>query len=1354
MPRGQINARKFGLGKRGKSRSRSNEVLCCCPCCPLRFSNHVELMHHVKYTSLCFQKFHQRNMNITIKERTVCNVDTNIGSATKVAGNLKVDDNDDHFLLSSTQDDDGIEESEFVCYGCGVSSFLSISDIRKHYVTNPQCFLRNLEDSTRLGMTIGIPISTNEYNKRMSFLQKDDVGVGVAGIRRSQRVAQKINGLSGEQEAIAFKRSRLEDQTELSTLEQLDELPTHGADTTVPIIQKDVEGNIHVECYEVDYHQLTGHLLNIALEEEDASHVGVPLNISLHNKETNDVDVNVEVPINNNNNNHHHNNNNQNNQNNNNIIFDGVVGGQVPNDLEFPLGTSITIGDDHENQSLPVLDRLDEFCLDLVNLCRGQPKYMYDKIRFLIEKYLSNHTLTSATTIPSRDSFVGKMKKKFTLEPPKELLVGLDIELVKDKRNTKKDINKKISSLGSERVAVFTFSFQRDFEEMINSKHYFGNLENLVVNSDDKWGRYIPNESDGGEILSADWMQRTYDKLEEEYPGFSWETDQIHPIIFYGDKIGTDARQRFSSEPWMWCHGGLKRSVRNQPNSWRPLAYLPDLNFTSSAWRRLLKGRTLGKSNSQRNYMGVMAAATLAWRKFVKKPFMGWMRKGNQFKYVRHHLVTAYVMGDSLSNTTLCNTYRSFKANRLSRFCDITLTGCSNPLVQCSHIKMDHVKRLLERFFRSQNNNQNANNGGADKQEERYYYNGLKDISIHASSNPWFSMDYGANEFGLMRATPPDAMHLFELGILPYIFKCFLASLTDGVKMRLDAYIGNLFQCYRSSAKLKDIRINFTHGVTSVALMTAKEWPGLFLAIFQALLTDEGQEICKSCFHDDDVDILDADMDGALLGFDKDGNSLGFIYPPACLPIFEYEHIEEEEQQHIEENNNEGEEDLEEDDLEEEREKEEEVVKQVTLIRKTAKPLNCSVWQFLELLELLLSLNSLLRSSFSFVGKQQTDKDQFQNAMRKLMLKIVVFVPRDEGNGWQIQKFHELLHIAHGIDQYGSTLNFDAGTGERGLKEWVKQLVTTVQFRDVRTYNSQLADRVVETSLWNKINQMYSFMDTNCDTTNQDEEEDVNINDDTEVGGESEDHGKNQLVLPHYNYMFQWNPENKRVECLNNKKKRMGSRMGGHVHPTVVTYFDKQFKDVADEDRSVHVYLCYTEIKIGKHTFRARPKYRGENPWYDYCFINWEQDGTIPAKLLCFFQKKLRTELDFSKNNQGVKGISLLIHSALGMNEGGSSVVPYQDRLEMMHFNAISERWRMDCIRTSFVDTDDGRKRKIIYKTKVRCINTQTIAAPAFVLDEFRGIQETFHKLPTIWVLRHRDEWSKKFLDQPIHYNN
>ena len=56
----------------------------------------------------------------------------------------------------------------------------------------------------------------------------------------------------------------------------------------------------------------------------------------------------------------------------------------------------------------------------------------------------------------------------------------------------------------------------------------------------------------------------------------------------------------------MFCHGGLKRACRNDPSNWRPLGYIPDLNFVSSAECQVVKGRKNGYSNSHRNYMAVM----------------------------------------------------------------------------------------------------------------------------------------------------------------------------------------------------------------------------------------------------------------------------------------------------------------------------------------------------------------------------------------------------------------------------------------------------------------------------------------------------------------------------------------------------------------------------------------------------------------------------------------------------------------------------------------------------------------------------------------------------------------------------
>ena len=68
-----------------------------------------------------------------------------------------------------------------------------------------------------------------------------------------------------------------------------------------------------------------------------------------------------------------------------------------------------------------------------------------------------------------------------------------------------------------------------------------------------------------------------------------------------------------------------------------------------------------------------------------------------------------------------------------------------------------------------------------------------------------------------------------------------------------------------------------------------------------------------------------------------------------------------------------------------------------------AEPLNCTLHQFLQLLEKILCFNALYRSSYSFVNKSHADKDEFQENIRKMMLMITTYLPRREGNGWKLQ---------------------------------------------------------------------------------------------------------------------------------------------------------------------------------------------------------------------------------------------------------------------------------------------------------------------------------------------------------------
>ena len=41
--------------------------------------------------------------------------------------------------------------------------------------------------------------------------------------------------------------------------------------------------------------------------------------------------------------------------------------------------------------------------------------------------------------------------------------------------------------------------------------------------------------------------------------------------------------------------------------------------------------------------------------------------------------------------------------------------------------------------------------------------------------------------------------------------------------------------------------------------------------------------------------------------------------------------------------------------------------------------------------------------------------------------------PRNEGNGWKLQKLHEILHLPIDVTNFGSPKNFDTGIMENRL---------------------------------------------------------------------------------------------------------------------------------------------------------------------------------------------------------------------------------------------------------------------------------------------------------------------------------
>ena len=95
------------------------------------------------------------------------------------------------------------------------------------------------------------------------------------------------------------------------------------------------------------------------------------------------------------------------------------------------------------------------------------------------------------------------------------------------------------------------------------------------------------------------------------------------------------------------------------------------------------------------------------------------------------------------------------------------------------------------------------------------------------------------------------------------------------------------------------------------------------------------------------------------------------------------------------------------------------------------------------LLEQILSFHAWYKRGAPFDWdwsiSNEANRQSVHQKIVRMMQMFVKVLPRQTGNGWCIQKFHELLHISHAMVQFGSPTNWDAGPGESSLKTFAKK---------------------------------------------------------------------------------------------------------------------------------------------------------------------------------------------------------------------------------------------------------------------------------------------------------------------------
>jgi hypothetical protein len=91
-------------------------------------------------------------------------------------------------------------------------------------------------------------------------------------------------------------------------------------------------------------------------------------------------------------------------------------------------------------------------------------------------------------------------------------------------------------------------------------------------------------------------------------------------------------------------------------------------------------------------------------------------------------------------------------------------------------------------------------------------------------------------------------MHRCESGLIKYVNKIFVASMSWSVQVQVDLLIEKTFLGNRQSGKNRFARTNFSGGACSLTMLSSHHWPGMTTAFLVLLLMKKGKEACKDCF--------------------------------------------------------------------------------------------------------------------------------------------------------------------------------------------------------------------------------------------------------------------------------------------------------------------------------------------------------------------------------------------------------------------------------------------------------------------------------------------------------------------------
>ena len=230
------------------------------------------------------------------------------------------------------------------------------------------------------------------------------------------------------------------------------------------------------------------------------------------------------------------------------------------------------------------------------------------------------------------------------------------------------------------------------------------------------------------------------------------------------------------------------------------------------------------------------------------------------------------------------------------------------------------------------------------------------------------------------------------------------------------------------------------------------------------------------------------------------------------------------------------------------------------------------------------------------------------NAIVEFLTMLKTYLPRIEGNGWKLSKYHEMIHVVRFINEFGALRGYNASRPEEHHKKHAKQPGRRSQ-KKVSTIDLQCGQRLADASI---IDTMHALF--HPDLSSQVAEGDHDANIPATDGRYRECHGGTRYMVTAY-----VDAQTLRLCCKVSfiTKTTSSLVLEPNLHIFLMQYYSDEFTDQGEG--CIACCTEYHKFDMRRHgtseqlliAIRCHPNYRGEGAWYDWAIIRFEDEAGL-----------------------------------------------------------------------------------------------------------------------------------------------